>query len=405
MKHPSEGGLLPHTEHPLTQEEVFERDGVTVEEARRRGELYRFFIKGKNFPSETIKRHTEDLEAVLKPVPDPSGGSWVNTMRESYENSFYLNSSDALDVMQSIPVHGKDVLTAAGSGDFAQIFLSQGAGRIIMCDLSYPAVFWNELKLQCLRTLSFKDYQSCFHLHKQSRPSLMDPRAYEKVRKTLSAHARKFFDTFLDYPHYDDDTLHTPREFSGFCRIRDYDTWKPRREWDFPQTIPFLISEKKYGALQKSARTTPVEIHRRNIHDYLIEHPRLAHDVVYTTNIDAGGFLSTAFLEAGVKRAYLSVKPRSCTIYDDGSAIHLITDLDQLAPEERAKFPEWSKKTLTEYYKHLEGAQEIKSERAMSHIQPGTPLYLDEMKGYVVGYNPDFQFSLIVEMRAEDYTA
>lgn len=115
MDHRTEGSAIPHVERPLTQEEIFERDGITVEEARRRGELYHFLIKGKNFPTPEIEQEVKSLAGALKEIPDPAGGSWVNSLKESYENSFYLNSSDALDAVQSIPVKGKDVLTAAGS--------------------------------------------------------------------------------------------------------------------------------------------------------------------------------------------------------------------------------------------------------------------------------------------------
>lgn len=117
----------------------------------------------------------------------------------------YLNCSDSLpNLYSSLNLHGKKVLTVAGSGEFPQVMIDRGAEAIDITDYSLAACFFSELKLIAARHLSLEKYRKMFgtinpDLARSDRfgeaeYSIFDADLYEEVKGFLSPNARIYFD-------------------------------------------------------------------------------------------------------------------------------------------------------------------------------------------------------------------
>lgn len=235
-----------------------------------------------------------------------NGTGWLGR-GAMHEAAFYLNSSDPLTLLhENAAVEGQHVMTVAGSGDFAQTFLANGAKELTIFDASLPAVLFNELKLVGLRRLDFDGYRAMFDTWKAggSGGPIFDVASYQRVRDGLSGPAREYFDTLVreenqDLMHHD--ASKRDRAFNGFSRSRQ--TAKKA----FTSFIGDVITtEGAYAELQGRARNAEVSIRLMNA-EVLATHAVSAKaDTAYLSNIGYRPEITAAiagdFLKAGVER-------------------------------------------------------------------------------------------------------
>lgn len=230
-----------------------------------------------------------------------------------HEHAFYLNSSDSLEILaKSVDVKGQRVMTVAGSGEFAQIFIKNGAKRVDVVDYSMPALFFTELKLIAARELSYEDYLNLFgtiderreertrrhNMLKTEIAPVFDTSIYRKIRDQLTEQARMFFDMFSSpkYREYFMVDFYGPT-WSGMTRLRE-----PFNRAKWSEIVPFLRSKRNYQELQKSLKSAGWTLRLGDLGDKSLDFSQ--YDFVYASNASYGlqHQLAENILRAGARR-------------------------------------------------------------------------------------------------------
>lgn len=231
------------------------------------------------------------------------------------EESFYLQSSDPIALLNEMDFSGQKVMTVAASGDFAQIFLNRGAAEVRMFDFSPFAAFWTELKIAAASNLTFEEYGKFFgegHSLKADSDNydkdtgeyvpikLFDARLILKVRQGLSVQARRVFD-LLETEDFEELFI-TRNKFTndlGFARSRD------------TEFVGDVIKEKtEYEALQANLKKGEWSIKVEEAKTAAHETGNM--DVVYISNIgyeaEQTVDMAKEFRKQGAKRVIFSLQ-------------------------------------------------------------------------------------------------
>lgn len=224
------------------------------------------------------------------------------------ENSFYLNSSDSLEILMALDFEGKKVLTVSGSGEFAHTFINGGAEEVVCFDISPVAAFNSELRHTALCVLNMEDYMKLFgnwvdrKFNDKARP-IWDKDVYQKVESHLSDETKTFFKTMFDEPelaNLDDET------WGGFSRIRYNKKTRHNR-----LVGDIITKEEDYIALQEKARKvkfTQVICDAQTL-DLLVGN--IQPDLIYISNI---GYYPDKTIKIGQKYVTNGVPEVMCTI-------------------------------------------------------------------------------------------
>lgn len=255
--------------------------------------------------AEYVRKIDEYLDRALE---DYKGG-----YREiSQERSFYLNSSDSLEVLNGCDFSGEKVMTVSGSGEFAHVFINKGAREVVCFDISLAAGFYTELRHQALCALPMAEYISLFGEWNESSYDrdlpFINGGVYEKIKASLSEEARYFFDKLLHDPKYKGLLLHGDKRGNsrkGFSRTRRNEKYPYHR-----YVGDILKTEEEYAELQKKAREvvfTQVIADANGSGDLT---GKILPDVVYMSNIgyDVKETVNIAkkFMEAGAKSVLMT---------------------------------------------------------------------------------------------------
>ena len=158
-----------------------------------------YFLAGLTV--EQIGRHSVDAESFSS-----------RAAITDHAHALYVNSSDAINVIaRPADVRRQNVLTVAGSGDFACIFLYRNCKSLCLVDLSPFALFLCELKLRAIEALTYDEYRALFYVPQIYSNDYRGPfvcrSVYRRLREQLTAQARAFFDIVTDEEQHDLDTL------------------------------------------------------------------------------------------------------------------------------------------------------------------------------------------------------
>ena len=245
-------------ESPLDQ--CYARAGVTPATVRNR--IEQFATRGY-----LVEDFDGQMSAVeLKRHHEPSHCA------RYHSDLLYVNSSDSFDnLYQGTEINDQPVLTVAGSGDLALAFIDRGAACVDVRDVSAPGLFLTELKLVAAAKLNYREYCTMFGtIYDNSdlqnlasgeveiqRP-IFDKAPYLRLRDSLSACARTYFDTVLEPQH---EPMHSIKGEVGsegkvsFVR-HNFKALVRYRSMDFGDTLcmadrlPFLRDAEAYGNLQ-----------------------------------------------------------------------------------------------------------------------------------------------------------
>ena len=193
--------------------------------------------------------------------------------------SFYATSSDSLEVLKKVDVQDQRVATVAGSSDFWQIFADSGAAEIDIFDISLPAIFYAELKLVGLETLSFEDYLKMFGKSRddlQSRgANFFDWDIYKKVREKLSSQAKIYFDGLQKHKDVIFGNVRD-RWYGDFVRFR-------KKESFIGGTIS---TTEDYEKLKSKSKKIKYRFFLKDINNDPGSEEIVSSDVVYLSNIN-----------------------------------------------------------------------------------------------------------------------
>jgi hypothetical protein len=180
------------------------------------------------------------------------------TSVSQHADALYVNSSDPIDVLlRHALVKGKRVLTVAGSGDFALIFLHGHCEALRIVDLSPYALFLSELKLRAVEALTYVEYCDLFlvpQIYENDYHGPFVSRApYWRLREQLSNHARAFFDFITDERNANSWQILKPCSGnSNILRFRTF--YHPSGNVGLRHV---LRDPHTYSSIQKSLRSTP----------------------------------------------------------------------------------------------------------------------------------------------------
>jgi hypothetical protein len=231
-----------------------------------------------------------------------------------HETSFYLNSSDPLALLhENADVEGRRVVTVAGSGDFAQVFLANGARELVIFDVSLPAAMFNELKLVGLRRLEYREYRAMFDTWKAGAAGgpIFDAASYQQVRDGLTGPACEYFDSLVREENQDlmrHDLGREDKAFNGFSRSR-----ATKKEKAFTSFIGGVITtEAAYASLQRKAREAVVSIRVKDAVGAAGEAQNA--DMAYLSNVgyepETTAGIAQSFFESGVEKVIFTTTGR-----------------------------------------------------------------------------------------------
>lgn len=246
-----------------------------------------------------------------------------------HEDSLYVNSSDPIDVLlRHVSVKGKRVLTVAGSGDFAFVFLYGKCESLCLVDLSPYALFLSELKLRAVETLTYSEYCDLFFVpyiyENEYRGPFVSPALYGRVREGLSIQAQAFFDFVTDDKHAKFWQIREPT--CGNSKILRFRTcYHPLGNVGLRHV---LRNARTYESIQQSLRRTPCVIRLQDVSSV-----NASFDYVYVSNIgyldSRQGELIKGILRRGSRRVGLSTRSLesiSCVMDEAG---HLYASFDE----------------------------------------------------------------------------
>lgn len=268
-----------------------------------------------------------------------------------FSEFFYQNSSDPIEALDENldELEGQCVLTVAGSGEFAQVFLKHAANVVTVFDVSPPGLFYNELKLEALRHLDYDEYQELF----AEGNGLFDKTVYQRVAPYLSAEAKAYFDALIQPSN---SLLFTQGLISKRRPTRDGIGY---REFMKDQ----ITDEGDYLDLQDLAQGADVYFKLENAtHQSRLKEPA---DIVYLSNIPElmlNYDMVADFIRRGSDRVFFT----------------------QDAPVRN------------------EGMAEIVTDGGLKLLEPGDSFKLDGMTARLFAFDPNVQFSAIIEVRFED---
>lgn len=369
----------------------FFADGLSVELAGAKAELYR-----------RLHADFEKADELWDPDPSAADPHVEDKLAEMHRNAFYLNTSDAIQVLaDKAKVAKEDVLTIAGGGDFTQLFLFKGAKHVEVCDISLPGILYNELKLAGLRTLSFEDYQKFFRLSRPGgRGNWIDVPLYEKLRSSLSQQAIVFFDTLINFPEVDEKIITHPDP--NFIRTRRTRTVNEDED-DYLQTVGSIIKTRaEYGSLQKSARETPVDLHWRSIADYGEKYP--VSKAVYLSNVGYEPAFTAALaqkmIKAGAEHVYFSMSSQRCNMSETSQ--NEFTLYSRFSSD---KHKENFTDGLPVLPRSMQGdkiSRNFKEAYWQERLKEPIMLVINSINARLLGWKPTVEFDLIAEIRKED---
>lgn len=226
----------------------------------------------------------DQVDRVWKELERQASEGWPH---QYYENLLYLNSSDPLTVVANVPATNKRVCTVAGSGDFPQIFINNGATNVDVFDISLLACCMTELKLVALRNLCFNEYTKLFHEFKKGEGgTIVDARLYQALRSQLSDASKRFFDLLTQGPL--NSLLWDGKDTRGPTIARSVRSGVPDT---FPKYPTFIDETGKcglriddYSTLAEKARRCSVSIRLQDAKK-LDFHESEVPDVLYMANI------------------------------------------------------------------------------------------------------------------------
>ncbi|MBN2087760.1 DUF3419 family protein [Candidatus Peregrinibacteria bacterium] len=272
----------------------------------------------------------------------------------SFTDVLYYNSSDPVNILNNEigDIRGQSVLSIAGSGEFAQVFMNNGASKVNIIDISSHGIFYNELKLIALRNLDFINYRALF----SSQDGLFNKDIYQVISYLLSPQAKVYFDTLI-----------APENnllFNGGLIAKRRES----RDGQYFEFMKDVIDDNEaYELLQTKVRTTDVNFKIADILDQSKE--KEPNDIVYLSNIPELQFNYTMladFIKSGSKRVlYTSLLPH-CNAFEGNKA------------------------------------QIMDSAEGYKYIKPGETFRLDGMNARLFGFDPNSRFQIINEIRAED---
>ena len=275
------------------QEDLYLRDGLTPEAVR--------------LEIERMKKHEAESN-----VP--------------HEWALYVNSSDSLPNFGAIDAKGKKVLTIAGSGEFSQSLISNGAREVDIFDISLPACFFAELKLVAASELTYKEYEEMFGTIEDFPLSpdesakhmvkIFNPDLYKGIKHKLSIQAQTYFDTIIQNGNERFFNLNMrayessrgtdfEKHWFGFIRYRSArDEYIP-----IAQRVPFLRDSREYERLQGNLRKSTWITRRKDITgadmDYRI------YDLIYLSNVGYHRVIDVAkdLVDKNAKRVIFTFQP------------------------------------------------------------------------------------------------
>lgn len=270
-----------------------------------------------------------------------------------FADVLYSNSSDPVFALDNSieDLQGQSVLTVAGSGEFAQVFLGKNPDVMEVFDVSQGALFYNELKLQALRHFDFADYKAFFG----TENTLFDPAIYPLIRGTLSPQAKTYFDALI---RPENKLLFVP----GLMARQ-----RPTKDGLYLEFMRERIrNPRAYQQLQENARACDVNF---SLEDVVFQSRKdEPYDVVYLSNVPE-----------------LTVNYQMIRDFIKRGSLQVLCTSD--APQRR------------------NGRAGIVSDTGMVELEPGDSFTLDGMKARLLDFDPTAQFSAIIEVRAEDNPA
>jgi S-adenosylmethionine:diacylglycerol 3-amino-3-carboxypropyl transferase len=257
----------------------------------------------KSITPESVARDIglirERLGAVLHP----------DKQLTDFKDVLYLNSSDPLSALHEglDDLSGCSVLSVAGSGEFAEVFLSKGASVVDSFDISSPTLFFSELRLAALRNCNYDEYRALF----AKEDTLFDSDIYKILKNYLSPEAQAYFDEL------------TKAENAKLFKKDVIGRRVPTAYGHIPSFIGDIISDKSvYEELQKKARAAQVNFHSEDVETLATK--KNDSDITYLSNIPEitlnYGLIST-FLRNGSKRVIFSLPAK-----EKGGKIELVSD-------------------------------------------------------------------------------
>jgi hypothetical protein len=194
----------------------------------------------------------------------------------------YLSSSDAVTALPLADVKGKNVMTVAGSNEFAQVFAMGGASSLTVFDRSIPACCMTDLKHAAIRELDFHEWQQTFHSFLRDGPKsvMLDTQHYEKkLRPNVSEATQVFFDAFHSGSLREANALkHVGWQHFVHVRLARSPGTATAIS---PQGV--VNTEEKYAALSDAMRKVPMSIHPTPIEEWKFEEN--TPDFLYLSNI------------------------------------------------------------------------------------------------------------------------
>ena len=271
------------------QEALYLKAGVTTEKAAAIMPML----------SEELEK---ERQRIVKQGDSIYNRSWTH---EDYflqhgEYAFYLNSSDPINPLyENVIVKNKKVLTVGGSGDFAEIFAARGAAQVDVIDFSYPACFWNELKLIAAKHLDYKTYLAMFGTLEQIKgrdikrakqvAPIFDSNIYDIIKENLSPQAQAFFDSiqkkqFKDFFMFNAADLRS-QHFNGMVRYRE-GLKIPFKDMQIKEETELLKNAANYRILNKAMQSVRWSVNHADLTDQKNDFSE--YDFVYMSNVGYG---------------------------------------------------------------------------------------------------------------------
>lgn len=203
-------------------------------------------------PTQEIQTNYEALGEYTEFIPEylrRASESQKLGATSNQDLSFYLNSSDSLVSLSDLDQAGKKIMTVSGSGEFAHVFIQNGATEIFSFDISPAAAFNAELRHVALCNLNMNQYIQLFEGWTKSRGEdrvLYNQEIYKEIKNRLSNEAQLYFEQLFENPvlmEYGNNT------WGGFARARYNKEYKHNR---FVGDI--ITTEEEYLELQKKAK-------------------------------------------------------------------------------------------------------------------------------------------------------
>lgn len=233
-----------------------------------------------------------------------------------------------------VDLSNKSVLTIIGSGDQILNAYFFGAKDVTGFDINNRSVFFVDLKIQALCSLTYEEFLSFFGTN--FKDGSLDEETYLRLRDKLSSDTQSFFDKA--YKEAEGGRLMK----SGYFRERSF------MEADARDINAYLKDEDSYMKLREVMQTARPEFITGNIKDIADNLPKEGYDVINMSNVlnyfvgkkeervadmlDLLKILSNSIREGGVLFFY----SYSSLIYGDGTeppasreeTVEKIKDLD-----------------------------------------------------------------------------